>query len=54
MKLSERMQQLERAYAELQQELRLWQNQNHVHFNYTPRRPNHILPRDRHFSPENQ
>jgi hypothetical protein len=50
MKLSENIQELERAYAELLHELRQPQYQQDLTFAYTPRRPNHIIPRERQYS----
>jgi hypothetical protein len=49
MKLSEYVQQLEIAYSTLISELRR-RDQQDLAFEYTPRRPNHILPRERQYN----
>lgn len=50
MKLSEHIVELERAYNDLLYEMQRSNQQDRVHFTYTPRRPNHILPRERTYS----
>ncbi len=49
MKLSKHVQQLENAYADLINEM-WWCDRQDLTFGYTPRRPNHILPRERQYT----
>jgi hypothetical protein len=47
MKLSAHIVEIERAYTDILQDMQQSHHHDHVTFTYTPRRPNHIIPRNR-------
>ncbi len=50
MRLSEYIQEIARAYDALMQDITLRSGRHEYVFDYCPRRPNHILPRQRQYA----